>query len=339
MRKLPIAVALSAAVHGAAIAWVQTRPRPKPEAPRPVTTVEIVEPAPPPEDSEPVAVALLDDHSVPEVSATAAAVSHATAGNPHGRAAISRGTGTGTASTGTGETAAGKGDAPHSKFMEMRGKSWQFGWNPSEKFMAAFDAYDKPPDLPPPPSGELHASGNGEYTTDHGMDGAFVGTVHRDGTVSIKDKPTVGDVHFAGIGFTGRANFDDWAMHEAGIDPYASAKRQWLDKTRDERVRIGADYRKEQLARAPEYMKRNVAWAWSKTEGDPEARKQAMFDLWDDCAEKGDDELVAAGTGARLYIVGFVRAHLPQGTAGAFTPDDLTRLNAHKRSAAAFQPY
>ena len=118
---------------------------------------------------------------------------------------------------------------------------------------------------------------------------------HRDGTVSIKDKPTVGDVHFAGIGFTGRANFDDWAMHQAGIDPYASAKRQWLDKTRDERVRIGADYRKEQLARAPEYMKRNVAWAWSKTEGDAEARKQAMFDLWDDCAEKGDDEPVAAG--------------------------------------------
>jgi len=211
--------------------------------------------------------------------------------------------------------------------------------DPDLAFETAFNAYNKPLDLPPPPSGELHPSGNGTYTTDHGMDGAFVGTVHPDGTVSIKDKPTVGDVHFAGIGIAGRANFDDWAMHEAGIDPYASAKRQWLDKTREERVHIGAIYRKEQLARTPEYVKRNLAWAWSKTETDPEARKQALFDLWDDCAEKGDDDLVAAGTGARLYVIGFIRAHLPQGAAGAFTPDDLTRLNAHKRSSATFQPY
>lgn len=335
MRKLPIAVALSAAVHGAAIAWVQTRPRPKPEAPRPVTTVEIVEPAPPPPpDDEPVAVALLDDHTVTAVSATAAVVSHATPATSHGHAAIS--TGTGTAATGTGETAAGTGDHPHSKYMGMRGKSWQLHWDPSEAFETAFNAYNKPPDIPPPPSGELKPSGNGTYTSDHG---AFTADVNRDGTVTIKDKPDVGDVHFSGIGIAGRASFDDWAMRKAGIDPYASAKRQWLDKTRDERARIGMASRKEDLHRAPEFMKRNVAWAWSKTEGDPEARKQALFDLWDDCAEKGDDDLVEAGTGARLYVVGFIRGHLPQGAAGAFTPDDLTRLNAHKRSSATFQPY
>lgn len=128
-------------------------------------------------------------------------------------------------------------------------------------------------------------------------------------------------------------------MHEAGIDPYASAKRQWLDKTRDERVRIGAAYRKDQLARTPEYMRRNLAAAWAATANDPEARKQALFELWDDCAESGDDPLVAAGTAARLYVIGFIRAHLPQGTDGAFTSGDLGRLNARKRSAATFLPY
>ena len=86
-------------------------------------------------------------------------------------------------------------------------------------------------------------------------------------------------------------------------------------------------------------MKRNLAWAWSKTESDPEARKQALFELWDDCAETGEQDLVAAGHAARLYVLGYIRAHLPQGAAGAFTPDDLTRLNAHKRSSATFQPY
>jgi hypothetical protein len=332
MRKLPIAVALSAAVHGAAIAWVQTRPRPKPEAPRTVTTVEIVEPAPPKPDEEPVAVALLDDHSVPAISGTAAGVSHATSGTHRGHGAISTG-------AGHGETPAGPTGQPHSPLMGMRGQGHQLAWTPSAAFDAALAANDKPIDVPPPPSGELKPSGNGTYTTDHGIDGAFVGTVHRDGTVSIKDKPTVGDIHFAGLGLTGRANFDDWAMHEAGIDPYASAKRQWLDKTREERVRIGAAYRKEQLARTPEYMKRNLAWAWSRTANDPAARKQALFELWDDCAETGDDSLVAAGTAARLYVVGFIRAHLPQGTAGAFTSEDLSRLNSQKRSSTTFQPY
>ena len=128
-------------------------------------------------------------------------------------------------------------------------------------------------------------------------------------------------------------------MRKAGIDPYASAKRQWLDKTRDERARIAMANRKEDLARAPEFMRRNLAWAWNKTMTDPEARKQALFELWDDCAETGDDDLVTAGTAARTYLVGFIRAHLGPGSPGAFTADDLARLNAHRRSKATFEPY
>src|SRR4051812_19587472 len=153
MRKLPIAVALSAAVHGAALAWVVTRPRPKPEPPRTVTTVEIVE-APPPE--APMAVALLDDHTVSALPATAAVVSHAT-GNPHGHAAISSGGGA-AGKSGHGETPAGDGTGgPRSPLMDMRrGEKRKLVWNPSDKFNAMFDAYDKPPDIPPPPSGELH---------------------------------------------------------------------------------------------------------------------------------------------------------------------------------------
>jgi hypothetical protein len=334
MRKLPVAVAFSAALHGAAIAYVQTRPHVKPEPPRPVTTVEIIDVTPPPPE-EPVAVALLDDHTVsPTVSGTATPVpvSHATHSNGRGHAAISTSAGSGKV-----ETPAGGG---HSPLMSMRtGEKRELHWDPSGAFWNNFEANTKPADIPPPPSGELQPSGNGTYKSDHGMDGAFTATVARDGTVTLKDKPTVGDVHFVGIGIAGRANFDDWAMHQAGIDPYASAKRQWLDKTRDERVRIGEAYRKDQLARTPEYVKRNLAAAWAKTAGDVAARKEALFELWDDCAEGGSDDMIAAGNAARSYILGFIRAHLPQGAEGAFTSEDLSRLNAHKRSQATFQPY
>ena len=328
MRPLRVAIALSAAVHGAALGWVATRPPPKPEAPPPVTTTVEIIPAPPPAPEEPVAVALLDDHtSVPTGPATAAATTHATG---HGRHSISTGQG------GRGETpaTAGTGTEQHSPLIGMRGgEHKQLSWNPTDKFNDAFAAYEAahPPDIPPPPSGELQPSGGGTYTSDQP---AFKVKIERDGTAHIEDKPDF-EMH----GLSGRAGFDDWAMRQAGIDPYSSAKRQWLDRTRDERARIGMAARKEDLARAPEFMKRNVRYAWAKTEGDIAARKEALFELWDDCAETGDDDLVTAGSAARSYLVGFIRAHLPQGAPGAFSPEDLTRLNAHKRSHATFQPY
>ena len=42
---------------------------------------------------------------------------------------------------------------------------------------------------------------------------------------------------------------------------------------------------------------------------------------------------------ARGYLVGFIRTRLPDGSAGAFTSDELARLNAHKQSQATFAPY
>ena len=333
MRTLPVAIAVSVALHGAAIAYVQTRPRPKPEPPPKVTSVEIVPPAPRAEP-EPMVVALLDDHTPVKAIPTSGGSGGVTNGKTSSaKSAISTGaTGTG------GEVPAGP--PQHNPLMGMRGKNEGPGlvWNPSAAFDAAFEANSAahPPDLPPPPSGELHPSGNGTFKSDQP---AFKVKVDRDGTAHIEDKPDVGDVHVSGIGIAGRASFDDWAMRKAGIDPYASAKRQWLDKTRDERARIAMANRKEDLGRAPEYMRRNLALAWKKTEGDAEARKQALFELWDECAETGDDDIVAAGAAARAYLVGFVRAHLAQGKPGAFTGDDLARLNAHRRSKATFEPY
>jgi hypothetical protein len=330
MRALPVAVAVSAAVHALVLVYVETRPHPKHQPPPQVTAIEIVPPAPP----EPLAVTLLDDH-------TAVKELPATPHPSHGVSGASGGLKNGKASP--GKSAAGKGDdglknGKASPLMKMRGTGEGPGlvWTPSDRFNSAFEAYSNahPPDIPPPPSGELKPSGHGTYTSDHP---AFTAKVDRDGTAHLENKPDV-DIHISGLGFAGRMNPDDWLMRKKGADPYASAKLQWLDKTRDERARIGLANRKEDLARAPEFMRRNVAWAWAHVRSDDE-RKEALFELWDDCAEAGDDDLVAAGANARKYVVGFIRAHLPAGGPGAYTPEDLARLNAQRRSKATFAPY
>ncbi|HTR55913.1 MAG TPA: hypothetical protein VMJ10_34795, partial [Kofleriaceae bacterium] len=136
----------------------------------------------------------------------------------------------------------------------------------------------------------------------------------------------------------GKMAFDDAIMRRYGIDPYASAKLKWLDETRDERAAIGMANRKDMLAHADQFMQQNLDAMWAQI-ADPTQRKRALFMMWDEIAESGDDALVQAGEAARKYLVGFVRSHLPRGSAGAFTSDELAQLNAHRTSHATFTPY
>ena len=185
----------------------------------------------------------------------------------------------------------------------------------------------------PPPTGELHPAGR-ELKSDHET---FSARVSRDGTAHLTDKPDV-DLHITCLFGGCKMALDDALMRRHGIDPYASAKRQWLDKTFEERAALGLANRKEDLARSAEFMQKNVHYAWQHTR-DAAERKEALFELWDDCAESGDDDLVRGGAAARDYLVGFVRAHLPPGSADAFTADEIAKLNAHRKSRAAFDPY
>ena len=127
-------------------------------------------------------------------------------------------------------------------------------------------------------------------------------------------------------------------MRRHGMDPYASKKLAFLDSTRAERAQIGMRHRAEQLAMAPEIMKRNLDRLWG-TIAEPAARRQVLFELWDECAESGNDELVVAGHAARLLVVGWIQAKLPAGSALAYTAEDLAALNAKRTSKARFAPY
>ncbi len=120
-------------------------------------------------------------------------------------------------------------------------------------------------------------------------------------------------------------------------DPFEARKRALLDVTRAERIERGAGARAEQLAHSAELMRRNLEQLWRVTR-DPAERRAALFAMWDECAE-GEGPLGEAGERARAEIIGWIRAHLPAGSADAFTAAELADLAAHRASHQDFAPY
>lgn len=344
MRKSPLAVAISVALHAGVIAWVSLDHE-KPEV--------MLAVAPPAETvahaAAPIAVVLLDGDTVRRrFPATASASQPASTSSArsersnlaasgrerasvHGaRAPEGSSTSSSTSSTGNGTgkmSMRGSGEGNGSKRPRYLGVSGRL-----------LDGYVAPvDDAPPPATGELKPKGNGTYESDHPT---FKARVARDGTVKLEDKPDV-DIHWnwrMPLVIFGKLAVDDAIMRKKGIDPYWKEKLRWLDKTRDERYAIGKQYRKEQLAKSAVLMRDNLARLWQR-EQDAAARKQLVFALWDECAETGDAEIIDGGKLARSYLYGFVRSHLPAGSATAYTADELAKLNARKRSAATFAPY
>jgi hypothetical protein len=117
------------------------------------------------------------------------------------------------------------------------------------------------------------------------------------------------------------------------MDPYAAYKMKVLDETREERVEMGKRYRTQQLARSREIMNRNISRLVGSTT-DTDVLKQGLFELWDDCAESGSDELVVAGKAARQQVIAYIRGKLPD----AYSAEDLERLNKVRKSQLPFAP-
>ncbi len=389
VRKLPSVLAISVAVHAAAIAWMSTYTgdRRFPTDASPATSVEIIDvsPAlPPVVEVAPVDVAFLDEATtaaVPELPAPSA-----TPPRGRDRAKVAPGEAI-TAGPPSTEVAVATGPAVRNPYMDMRRPGApkvalpKFEWDP-----------DMAPEAPPPPdptTGQLHDSGNGTHRSDQGP---FVAKIGKDGTVKLKDKknfnihfglpsgkdvgkmiadwyldpnkpvgtlppdhiekapilpgddatgqdkkPDHGDV--AGIPIlSGGFDISDAFMRGHGNDPYASKKLAFLDSTRDERVQIGVKHRREQLAKASEIMRGNLEQVWRRIL-DPAARRQALFELWDEIEETGSAEMIAAGIQARNLVIGWIRARLPQSSAEAYGVDEIARLNAKRTSKATFAPY
>ncbi len=154
------------------------------------------------------------------------------------------------------------------------------------------------------------------------------------GSIDPGDRTRTTIVPVVGGGF----DVTDAIMRRKGSDPYASKKLAFLDSTRDERVQLGAEHRARQLRRTPEIVQRNLDQLWQRV-AEPRARREALFELWDEVVETGDDGVIEAGRAARKLIIGFIRARLPAGGPDAYTAGELAALNRRRQSKAAFQPY
>jgi len=179
----------------------------------------------------------------------------------------------------------------------------------------------RPKPLPDAPRVNLQEAIDGQYNARE---------LNGNGTVI---NPGAAPIPVAGGGF----DLTDKLMRSKGMDPYASRKLAFLDSTRDERVAMGQRYRAEQLAQASRIMKRHLDRV--ATIPDPAARKRALFELWDECLEVGSEAEVTAGRASRALIIGYIRTHVPAGSAHAYTSEEIAELDARKSSTAVFAPY
>jgi len=172
---------------------------------------------------------------------------------------------------------------------------------------------------------ELVEQKDGTYTSNKTT---YKASVNRDGTVALKDK---GNWQQKSL-FSAEFDVTDALMRRHGQDPYASEKLKFLDRTRDPRVEIGKRYRTAHLAMSAQLMAGNLARLWATT-SDPATRKDELFALWDECAETGDEEIVAGAADARRLLIHWIETkHV------TFTPTELASFNARKQSKATFAP-
>jgi hypothetical protein len=369
MRRLPVAIAISVLGHAAALAWVVQDSGAHAASLRPMRTSVAAPPATP--AVEPMAVVLLDEQS----ESTKGGVDVRDEGVPaadrtRGRAAISIAAAN-HRDQDRSEPAASlpgpgrdrlPGAPPRSPWMTMRRAEPPAVTGPSSDFIERFVARSKP--LAPPPdipgetiaehladvrarmrragrdhpdqvdalrleavalvkqleAEELKSKGGGTYQADKET---FAAKVDRDGKVHFEDKRETLDMQ-------------DEMMRRRGIDPYARNKLALLDRTRDQRAALGERRHRDQLAHAAQLAQANIDRLWATTR-DAAARRLALFELWDECAETGSEELVAAGAMARALVIGAIRARLRGDE--AYTAAELAQLNARRRSSAVFAPY
>ena len=97
-------------------------------------------------------------------------------------------------------------------------------------------------------------------------------------------------------------------------------------------------FRPIDLAQVAQIVKKNLSLVWAATK-DPQLRKQALFEMWDECVETGSAEVVEAASTARKMIIGFIRANFPAHGPHPYTAAEIAACNRAKQSTATFSPY
>lgn len=306
----------------------------------PTVTIEVIDQQiVQPLNTPPMAVALVDLDSIPVPFSSIAPPEQ----RPRKRTKTKSIATTTQPSTATIESTTQPSIEPRSKYLTMRGierNDRSIDLRLPEHYRIAERIPEGTKPEVPVETGKLKPGGRGTHKSD---EGTFVAKVERDGSVSITDKGNLQVGQRPRLGkpktwiplVAGSFDVTDALLRSKKQDPYFSKKLKYLDTTRDERVAIGSRYRKEHLAQSAQLMQKSLAML----PADPAARKQALFELWDDCAEVGDNALVEGGRAARALVIGYIRGKHAAGTEHAFTANELTAFNSKRQSKTAFAPY
>lgn len=114
-------------------------------------------------------------------------------------------------------------------------------------------------------------------------------------------------------------------------------QKRILDSTFEQRADQRATHTAEQLGHADQLVRANLARLWRRVTN-PAERRRELFALWDECAE-GDSAIGEAGERARRQVVAWIRSHLPAGSTGAYSADEIEALDGHRSSTQHFAPY
>jgi len=159
----------------------------------------------------------------------------------------------------------------------------------------------------------------------------FTATIERDGAVQLEDKSVV-QVAPIPIGGT----FDLMDAIEGGLlgrELHATEKRWVLEQTASLRAELAA----RELERLRMAGRTGLEQELRRLAGDTtrslDKSHADIFALWDDCA--ADEH----GTVAQELIERFVQREMPEGSAKAFTREELEALNRKRVSARRFDPY
>ncbi len=184
--------------------------------------------------------------------------------------------------------------------------------------------------------------------------GRFVATLRNDGRVDFKNKS-------GKISWTDNAIGDPDALIRmaAGEDPYARAKAALLKATFDLRLGMAVKFQKQQLDKRLKRLDGDLTTIWTDERRDLAARKELIFQHWDECDEPVDSEPADvelpgfgkvqnseldqarhdAALSARSQITKFVRKNAPAGSAEAYTASELAGMNKRRASKQKFDPY
>jgi hypothetical protein len=184
-------------------------------------------------------------------------------------------------------------------------------------------------------------SGGGSMTS---VGEPFTADIDSDGTIHFKDNDNVNAriVRWGGIPMpmiAGGFDATDAAMAAFGEVLYPFRKLKAMDQTREFRASLAIRARGKSLQSALRRFRRDLKKLWGDSTMSMKERRAMLFALWDECAEVGPDEVLKTAASIRAMVIRFVVKSLPESSSHAFTPEELTALNAQRQSSQRFAPY